>query len=112
MAIHYCYKIEPAPSSAEHVRAGFMRADGTLVRKLVIPESPDEELRGEKYDQDMINWLNESEKQHIKNNMPDGSVLVKVWTERVVKDRANIDKPGRVAQSFKMGPAEEPTQEG
>ena len=112
MAVHYCYKIDPAPSSADHVHAGFMREDGTLVRKVVIPESPDEDLRGEQYGQEVIDWLHASEKQHIKGNMPDGAVLVKVWTERVVKDRANRDKAGRVAQSFKLNPDDEPTQEG
>lgn len=106
MAIHYCYKINPTPSSADHVKAGFLREDGTLVRKLVIPESPDEKLRGEQYNQEMIDWLHQSEKEHIKATLPDGAEITEVWTERVVKDRANIDRPGKVAQKFKMEPTE------
>lgn len=111
MAIHYCYKIKPAPSSADHVKAGYMREDGTLVRKMVIPESPEEKLRGEEFSQEMIDWLHQSEKQHIKMNLPDGSEITEVWTERVVKDRANTERAGRVAQKFKMEPAEA-VQEG
>jgi hypothetical protein len=83
MAVHYCYTIDPPASNHEHVEAGGMRPDGTLVRKLAIPESPDEELRGEKYSQEMIDWLHNSERAHIVRTLPTDSQLTKVWTEKV-----------------------------
>lgn len=83
MAVHYCYTIDPAPLNAEEVEAGGVRADGTIVRKLAIPESPDEELRGEKYAQEQIDWLHNSERTHIARTLPQNATLTKVWTEKV-----------------------------
>jgi hypothetical protein len=85
MAVRYVFRVDP-PFTDEHRRntgAGELRADGAeVVRKVVIPESPDEELRGETYEQDVIDWHHNSELEHITNRLPDGHTLTGIWTER------------------------------
>ena len=48
------------------VRYRYTTSQGTVVdRRLIIPSSPDEELRGELYAQEDIDWLHRSEQDQI-----------------------------------------------
>src|ERR1700753_3431285 len=86
MAIRYVFRVDPPFTDDQRARtgAGELRADGAeVVRKVQIPESPDEELRGETYDQEMIDWHHRSEQEHIHNRCPEGHTVTEIWTERV-----------------------------
>lgn len=52
--------------------------------RMLIPESPEEELRGETYDEEMIKWLHQSEQQNaMKYAVMDGLQVTNIWTEKV-----------------------------
>lgn len=77
MAVRYAYKIKYEGGGTE-----------TVNRRMVIPESSDEKLRGETYDQDQIDWLHKTEQDNIANQIElrhgKGTKLVgKPWTEDV-----------------------------
>lgn len=91
MAVRYVFRVDPPFTDVQRRDngAGELRDDGAVVvRKVQIPESPEEELRGETYDQDMIDWHHRSEQEHIRNRCPDGHTISDVWTERVAGDGA------------------------
>lgn len=83
MAVRYAYKIKYEGGGTE-----------TVNRRMVIPESPDEKLRGETYDQDQIDWLHQTEQENIAAQIElrhgQGTKLVgKPWTE----DVGTVGKP-------------------
>ena len=75
MAVHYMFKTDT----------------GTHERRLQIPESSDEKVHGETYDQEVIDSLHASEKQNIEDlvnlrSAEYGEKLGKVWAEKVTKE--------------------------
>jgi hypothetical protein len=86
--------------------AGIRKYDGVIVRNMVIPESPDEELRGERYTQEDIDWLHAGEYNSIFSRLPEGAVVQKVWTEKasVGSDGAHdYLKKGKQVAAFPIG---------
>lgn len=85
------------------VHYAFKTNEGVTHRRLQIPESPDENLRGENYDQEDIDWLHEGEKENTVRDFrrqqarrtedQEPLVLEEMWTER---------QDGTVVQKFKI----------
>jgi hypothetical protein len=71
------------------LRYKFQTNRGVTDRRMLIPESPEEKLRGETYGEDMIEWLHKSEQANIaaevtRQQEADSTVeFVKMWHEPV-----------------------------
>jgi hypothetical protein len=69
------------------VRYKFQTNKGIVERRMLIPEGPEEKLRGQTYNEDMIEWLHNTEQTNImaeveRQKSADSTVeFVRLWAE-------------------------------